>query len=80
MLVDGFLTDAPGTGMFAALSGRMNQLQTDGFIRSMSKKAAGGGLFDFVAEGPIWELRRGFGHEWVGLAFGYSLVVLNLKA
>ncbi|MFZ0317611.1 MAG: alpha/beta hydrolase [Candidatus Sulfotelmatobacter sp.] len=44
VLVDGFLTDAPGTGMFAALSGWMNQLQTDrqkqadGFIRSMFKK------------------------------------------
>src|ERR1017187_221127 len=45
VLVDGFLSEKPGSEMFAALSGWRNQLQQDrrkqaeGFVRSMYKKA-----------------------------------------
>lgn len=44
VLVNGFLSEKPGSEMFAALSGWMNQLQQDrrkqaeGFVRSMYKK------------------------------------------
>jgi microsomal epoxide hydrolase len=44
VLVDGFLSDKPGSEMFVVLSGWMNQLQQDrrkqaeGFVRSMYKK------------------------------------------
>lgn len=44
VLVDGFLSEKPGSEMFAVLSGWMNQLQQDrrkqaeGFVRSMYKK------------------------------------------
>ena len=50
VLVDGFIPDKPSPRCSSAISGWMNQLQqdrqkqADGFVRSMYKKAAAGGL------------------------------------
>ena len=59
VLVDGFLSDKPGSEMFVVLSGWMNQLQQDrrkqaeGFVRSMYKKPQTEGYIQSIIDASV---------------------------